>query len=187
MSELIRTFIAFDVEEEAVLRRITSVQRMLAETGADLRLVNPKNIHITVRFLGEISPQMVDRVYQEMMKVSFSAFKVELKGLGAFPNLHHARVVWTGIGRGAEELTSIFDQLEPNLRRLGFKPDRRGFSPHLTIARVRTRRAKDALARCIMDLSDYEFGIVSARCLRLKKSVLTPRGPIYSTLKEVCR
>jgi 2'-5' RNA ligase len=187
MSELVRTFIAFDVEEEAVLRRITSVQRLLAETGADLRLVNPKNIHITVRFLGEVRPQMIDRVYQEMMKISFSAFEVELKGLGAFPNLRRARVVWTGIRRGAEELVSIFDQLEPNLRMLGLKPDRRGFSPHLTIARVRTGRARDALARRIRELSDYEFGVVSARCLRLKKSVLTPRGPIYSTLKEVCR
>jgi len=187
MSERVRAFIAFDIEEEDVLRKITSVQRMLVETGADLKLVDPANIHITIRFLGEIQPYMIEKVYRELTKVSFSSFEVELKGLGAFPNPRRARVVWVGIRKGAEELTSIFNQLEPNLRRLGFRPDHKGLSPHVTIARVRTGRARSVLANRIGEMLDYEFGVVTARCLRLKKSVLTPRGPVYSTLREVCR
>ena len=187
MSEMIRSFIAFDINNESVLRRFSEVQGTLLNTGADLKLVKPQNIHITMRFLGNISPSMVNSIHEEMKTLSFTSFDVEIKGLGAFPKLRYARVVWAGIRKGADELANIFNQLEPRLRGLGFRPDSKGFSPHLTIARVKTGRNKAELVRCVQDLTDYEFGVVRADCLRLKKSVLTPRGPIYSTLREVCR
>jgi len=76
--------------------------------------------------------------------------------------------------------------LEPRLRLLGFSPDPKGFSPHLTIARVKSGRNKAELAKFITENANYEFGIVRAQCLRLKRSDLTPKGPIYSTLKESC-
>jgi len=185
MSETIRSFIAFDINNEMVLKRLSEVQGMLINTGANLKLVNPQNIHVTMRFLGNISTPMVDPIHEEMKKVSFAPFDIELRGLGAFPSLRYARVVWAGIRKGADELRNVFDQLEPSLRRLGFKPDAKGFSPHLTIARVRTGRNKAELIRCVEDLTDYEFGIIKADYLRLKKSVLTPKGPIYTTLREV--
>lgn len=187
MAETIRSFVAFDIDNELVLKRFSDVQHTLTRTGANLKLVKPQNIHITMRFLGNITSHIVDSIYQEMEKVSFNPFDVEIRGLGAFPSLNYARVVWAGIQKGADELANVSNQLEPSLRRLGFKPDPKGFSPHLTIARVRTGRNKTALFQCIKDLADYEFGTVEAECLRLKKSVLTPKGPIYSTLKEVCR
>lgn len=187
MSGMIRSFIAFDVNNESMLRRFSEVQGTLLDTGANLKLVKPQNIHITMRFLGNIAPHMVNSIHEEMKTVSFTSFDVEIKGLGAFPKLRHARVVWAGIRKGADELKNIFDQLEPKLQGLGFRPDRKGFSPHLTIARVKTGRNKAELAGCVQDLAEYEFGVVRADCLRLKKSVLTPRGPIYSTLMEVCR
>jgi 2'-5' RNA ligase len=159
---------------------------MLANTGANLKLVKPQNIHLTIRFLGDISPAMVDAIYEEMKQLSFTPFTVELTGLGAFPKLNYPRVVWAGIRKGANELKNVFGQLEPRLRGLGFKPDNKGFSPHLTIARVRTGRNKDQLIKLIQELEDHEFGAVKAECVRLKKSDLTPKGPIYSTLREVC-
>jgi len=186
MSGTIRSFFSFDIEDQTIIRRLTEVQGMLTNTGADLKLVKPPNIHLTVRFLGDISPAMVDAIYEEMKQVSFAPFEVELRGLGAFPKLSYPRVVWAGIKKGAEELTDVFEQLEPRLRGLGFKPDNKGFSPHLTIARVRTGRNKAQLIKLIQELEDNEFGAVKAKCLRLKKSVLTPKGPIYTTLREVC-
>jgi 2'-5' RNA ligase len=186
MSQKIRSFIAFDINNESVLRRFSEVQGTLLNTGADLKLVKPQNIHVTVRFLGNISLHTADLIHEEMKKLTFTSFDVEIKGLGAFPSLRHSRVVWAGIRKGADELVNIFNQLEPCLRGLSFRPDPKGFSPHLTIARVKTGRSKSELVRCINDLADYEFGVVKADCLRLKKSVLTPRGPIYSTLREVC-
>lgn len=186
MPEMIRSFISFDIDNKSVLRKLSEAQDKLVDTGADLKLVKPQNIHITMRFLGDIHPTMVDAVHEEMKSVSFTPFDVELRGLGVFPNMKYLRVVWAGIRKGADELGNVFDQLEPRLRKLGFKPDLKGFSPHLTIARVRTGRNKAELSRCVEELADYEFGVLRADCLRLKKSVLTPKGPIYSTLKEVC-
>jgi len=186
MSETVRSFIAFDIDNELVVRRLSEIQGMLVNTGANLKLVKPQNIHVTMRFLGNITLHMVDLIHEEMKQVSFTPFDIELKGLGAFPSLRYARVVWTGIRKGADELVNVFNQLEPRLRKLGFKPDRKGFSPHLTIARVRTGRHKAELVKCVEELADYEFGVIKADCLRLKKSVLTPKGPIYTTLREVC-
>jgi len=185
--EPIRSFMAFDIEEAEVLRNLSTVQNMLVETGADIRIVKPENIHITLRFLGDVSPSQVDTIHNEMEKVDFVPFDIKIKGLGAFPNLRHISVIWAGIHGGANELRQVFYQLEPRLQGLGFKPDLKGFSPHLTIARVRTARNRTELARRIGDLEDFEFGLVKAECLRLKKSVLTPRGPIYSVLRETCR
>ena len=185
MSETIRSFIAFDIDSELVLKRLSEVQNMLIKTGANLKLVKPQNIHVTMRFLGNISPPMVDSIHEEMKKISFTPFEIELKGLGAFPSLKYARVVWAGIRKGADELMDVFNQLESRIRRLGFKPDLKGFSPHLTIARVKTGRHKAELIKCVKDMADYAFGIIKADYLRLKKSVLTPKGPIYTTLREV--
>lgn len=185
--ELVRSFIAFDIEEPNVIESLSKVQSALLETGADLRIVKPENIHITVRFLGEIPSTMIDKIYGEMNKVVFSQFDIEIKGLGAFPNVRHVNVIWAGIRRGANELRNIYYQLEPNLQRLGLRPDDKGFSPHLTIARVKSGRKRDELTKFIRDFENYDFGIVKARCLRLKRSILTPQGPIYSTLREVCR
>jgi 2'-5' RNA ligase len=186
MQEQIRSFIAFDLNSEQVLKRLTEAQAMLVRTGADLKAVEPQNIHVTMRFLGNIAPETVDRVHEEMKKVHFDPFDTKLHGLGVFPDLRYPRVCWAGITEGADQLRSIFTQLEPRLRGLGFAADPKGFSPHLTIARVRSGRNKAELATCIEENADYDFGVIRADCLRLKKSDLTPRGPIYSTLREVC-
>lgn len=186
MSGTIRAFFSFDIEDQTIIRRLTQVQGRLLSSRADLKNVKPQNIHLTIRFLGDISPAMVDAIHEEMKQLSFSPFTIELNGLGAFPKLIYPRVVWAGIRQGADELRKVFSQLEPRLRGLGFKPDNKGFSPHLTIARVRTGRNKAELVKRIQELENYEFGAVKAECLRLKKSDLTPRGPIYSTLREVC-
>jgi 2'-5' RNA ligase len=184
MSETVRSFIAFDIDNPQVLQQLGEAQDILTKTGADLSLVKPQNIHITLRFLGDITLGIVEKINKEMQSVVFKPFDVEIKGVGAFPNVKYARVVWAGIQQGVDELRAVFDQLEPRLRQLGFAPDSKGFSPHLTIARVRSGRSKQALVGCVNELVAYEFGKVHADCLRLKKSVLTPQGPIYSTLKE---
>jgi 2'-5' RNA ligase len=186
MPEMIRSFIAFDMDSESILKRITEVQNLIVKTGADLKLVEPKNIHITVRFLGNITAPMVEKIYEEMKKVQFTPFNVKIQGVGAFPNFRYPRVVWAGITEGADQLRNIFNQLEPRLRGLEFAPDHKGFSPHLTIARVKSGRNKAELVKCLTENASYEFGVVHAACLRLKRSDLTPKGPIYSTLKEFC-
>jgi len=186
MPESVRSFLAFDLENETVQKRLAAVQSPLVQTGADLKLVEPQNIHMTIRFLGDITPTMVERVFEEMQKVQFAPFDVRISGLGVFPDLRYPRVVWTGITEGADQLKNIFSQLEPRLRGLGFTPDSKGFSPHLTIARVKSGKNKAQLSEFVTKNASYDFGTLKAECLRLKKSDLTPKGPIYSTLKEFC-
>jgi 2'-5' RNA ligase len=181
----IRAFFSLDIEDQAIMRKLTKIQGMLVNTGVNLKIVKPQNIHLTIRFLGNISPSIVDAIHQEMKQLSFTTFEIELVGLGVFPKLTHPRIVWVGIRKGADQLKDVFEQLEPRLMGLGFKPDRKGFSPHLTIARLKGGRNKSQLIKLILEMENYEFGIVKAKCLRLKKSGLTSRGPIYSTLKEV--
>ena len=186
MSESIRSFLAFDLENETVRKKLAAAQNLLVQTGADLKLVEPQNIHMTIRFLSDITPDMVEKVFEEMKKTQFAPFDAQINGLGAFPDLRYPRVVWAGIIEGADQLKNIFNQLEPRLRLLGFTPDPKGFNPHLTIARVKSGKNKTQLSEFITKNASYDFGTVNAKCLRLKKSDLTPKGPVYSTLKEYC-
>ena len=148
-------------------------------------MVKPENIHVTLRFLGEIQPAMIEKVSKEIDKISFSPFDLELSGVGVFPNMRRINVIWVGIKKGLKETESVFDQVENRLTKLGFKSDRKKFSPHITISRVRTGRNKEALSSRVLELKDIEFRVFIVDTLRLMKSVLTPKGPIYSTLHEV--
>jgi 2'-5' RNA ligase len=186
MPESIRSFIAFDIESEAVRKGLADIQNLLVQTGADLKLVEPQNIHITVRFLGDITPATTEKIFAEMQQAQFASFNVQIKGLGAFPDLRYPRVIWAGITEGADQLKTIFNQLEPRLRNLGFTPDPKGFNPHLTIARVKTGRKKAQLSDFVAKNANYDFGAIKAECLRLKRSDLTQREPVYSTLKQYC-
>ena len=183
--ELVRSFIAVELGDGDILTKLTSLQRTLIQTGADLKIVEPQNIHVTLRFLGEIPASLVESVCEAMRQIKFQPFDLELEGLGCFPDYHRPNVVWVGITRGEVELRSIFNQLEPSLRRLGFPPDRKGFSPHLTIARVRSGRDRQKLVESVEALKDQTIGSITVSRVKLKKSVLTPKGPIYSTLYEV--
>jgi len=186
MSERVRAFLAFDLDNETVQKRLTNAQKLAIQTGADLKLVEPQNIHITIRFLGDITLNMAEKIHVEMQKIQFTPFTVHIQGLGVFPSLNYPRVLWAGITEGAEQLKNVFTQLEPKLQSLGFAPDPKGFSPHLTIARVRSTRNKPQLVEYVTKNARYDCGTVDAKCLRLKRSELSPRGPIYSTLKEYC-
>jgi 2'-5' RNA ligase len=186
MSEKIRAFVAFDLANDSVVNRIAAAQKMIIQTNADVKLVEPKNIHITVRFLGEVAPDMVDKIHEAMKNIKYTPFNIQLTGMGVFPTINYPRVVWAGITDGAQQLKSIFEQLEPQLHDLGFKPEPEGFTPHLTIARVRSGANKQRLVDLVQRQENYDFGNIRGDCLRLKKSVLSPKGPAYTTIKEVC-
>lgn len=180
----VRCFISIDVEDEEILSRILKAQRALEGSGADLKLVEPQNIHVTLKFLGEVGEGKLEEVVEALKAVEFEPFRIALRGLGAFPSPGRPRVVWIGVAEGAEETSSIYLQLEDKLAKLGFPKEGRGFTPHLTIARVKSGRGREGLLKVLQALKDEEFGRMPVKGVRLKKSVLTPRGPIYSTLFE---
>ncbi len=183
--ERIRTFIAVDIEGE-LSEKLSRLAESLAATGADVKIVEKENFHITIRFLGNIPIDYVDKI-EEIMKKAVEGVrphKIRLKGIGAFPNESRPRVVWVGV-EGDEELRKMFEKIEKELRKMGFKPETKGFTAHVTLARVRSGRGRDALVKWIQDMKDIDLGEFEVKNIRLKKSTLTPKGPIYETLREV--
>jgi len=182
--ERIRSFVAVDLDDANIRDRIVSAQQGLEQTRASLKIVEPGIMHLTLRFLGEIPQSTVEHVKEAMNDLRFHPFEVEFSGLGAFPNIRRISVVWVGITQGAEQLNDIFHQLEPKFRQIGLPPDNKGFSPHMTIARVRTGLNKEALTKYVEEMKEQEFGRMPVNSVRLKKSTLTPKGPIYTTIHE---
>ncbi|MEB3852152.1 MAG: RNA 2',3'-cyclic phosphodiesterase [Desulfurococcales archaeon] len=182
-----RVFIAVDVEEPLLVSRLSRLIDAVASTGVPLKAVEPENLHITIRFIGEVPEGLAGEIAREVIgRLEFPEFEVELRGLGAFPGPYRPRVVWVGVSEGAEWLSKIRGQVEEGLRRLGVPPERGGkeFHPHVTLARVKGSRNIQALARLIAEYGDYTVGRMRVASVRLKKSTLTPRGPIYETLAE---
>jgi 2'-5' RNA ligase len=180
-----RSFISIDIDDKNILRRIVEAQQMISKNDFDLKLVKPENIHITLKFLGKVHTNLIDSVCEQMKNIKFSPFDIELTGLGAFPSMHRIRVIWIGIEKGVKELEHNFKQLQDRLKNIGFQPDKKGFTPHITLARVRSGRNREKLVKIINSQQEKRFGIMQGNQIRLKKSVLTSKGPIYSTIYEI--
>jgi len=178
----VRCFIAVEVDDPRTLDGIAGAQSILEATGADLKPVERENIHLTMKFLGDVREGLLPEVAKVVSETSFSPFRMSLRGVGVFPNHRRPRVVWAGVDGGVEELTAIFRDLEPRLVELDFRPESRPFSPHITIARVRSGRNRDRLIEEVIALEGRDFGVFEVGHVKLKKSVLTPSGPIYTDL-----
>ncbi len=183
--EKIRSFIAIEITNETVKTDILRFQKTILDTNADLKLVKIENIHITLRFLGDITTTMVEKISKELNKIQFQPFEVEFRDVGVFPNLKRINVVWIGIKKGVTELTDLYNKIESRLNTIGFRPETRGFRPHITVARVRSTRNKNKLTKTIIDMQNRVFGSLVVDSIQLKKSILMPKGPQYFILLEV--
>lgn len=182
---LLRSFIAIDIEEKDIIEKIIKIERILRETGAALKLVEPENLHITIKFLGEISEKEIPLIRNILEKHAklFNPFEIILEGIGAFPSISHPRVIWVGISENKDKLTSLANKISTDLEKAGFRREERAFHPHITIARV--KRQNSRLKKEIMQYRNSIFGRMIVSNIRLKKSTLTPQGPIYTTIFEV--
>lgn len=185
MSTVTRTFIAVDFDNPQVVERAREVQQRLAEAGAVAKNVEPQNLHITIWFLGELPKHRLDIILEEARKVFFKPFEVKVKGVGYFPGGSRVNVVWFGVEDPSNGLKNILDQLLERLGSRGFRYDERGFTPHLTIARVKYVKDKQRVLGLLRELRDIEIGSQSVGSFKVKKSTLTSRGPIYSDLLAV--
>ena len=179
-----RTFISIDVNDE-VLNSLKPVQEDLSDTGADLKLIKPQNIHMTLRFLGDVSESRLGVVEEAIEGIThFEPFEINLEGLGVFPEPSYIRVVWAGVSKGSDNLCDIKESLESDLSDHGFSKDDKDFTPHFTIARVKSGKAKDKLNAIVEEKSDEFFGSVDVDNVELRKSELTSEGPVYSTISK---
>lgn len=182
---MVRAFVGIDIDE-AVRQKLVAVQEQLQATGAQLKLVEPPNIHVTMKFLGEVPEDKVSAIAEALKRAAAGTgkFDIRVRGIGVFPNLRYIRVVWAGVAEGRDEVIGLHQKIDRELQPLGFRPDR-DFVPHLTIARIKTAKQKERLAAFIKEMTDSEFGVTGAQAVELKQSTLTPKGPIYSTLARI--
>ena len=174
-----RIFVAIEVSDQGVLNSISQVQ---AELNIKAKPVEIHNMHFTVQFLGEVSEEMVRKISSELSSLEFTPFSVSFVGVGVFPKPSSPRVIWIGTNEGADELEKLADIIRMKLLQLGFQPDKK-FKPHVTIFRVK-KKIED-ISNKLQKFSSYSFGSQLIAQIKLKKSTLTPNGPIYTDLLVV--
>ena len=181
----IRTFVAVDLEDPQIAAKIGEIQRGIEATDNGVKPVELENLHITLKFLGSVDEALVPEIARALEGPDVAPFRARLFGVGAFPRMSRPRVIWVGVEEGREELVRLMRWVDSRLRRLGFPREDREPHPHLTIARVKWLRDRESLKRVLSSLLSTDFGEIEVREIRLKKSTLTPKGPIYETLASI--
>jgi len=184
----LRLFIAVEIEDEGVLRKIIEFRDAVlacSRGSRGMKGVEDENIHITIRFIGEVPETLLSDIKACVERASrVPRFKVRVKGIGAFPNLSRPRVIWVAIEEGSEGLKELHRAIEPCIRSFA-KPERGEYIPHITVARVKGGIDRLCLAKVMEEFKNEDFGSFTVTNVRLKRSVLRPSGPIYSDLHKV--
>lgn len=160
------------------------------QTGLDrgfkgVSWVRPESIHLTLKFLGEIDDAKVRAVAAELKKApsGIGPFKVELEGVGCFPNGRAPRVVWAGIRQNAE-LARLQKSVEERLSSIGFEPEDRPFTPHLTLCRIKSAADGRTLGKLISEAVPEAKAAFTVSSFAFIKSVLKPSGAEYTPIQE---
>jgi 2'-5' RNA ligase len=184
---LLRTFIAVDIPpsiQKAIQQKTESLRQAL---GAPLvRWVNVNHIHLTLKFLGDVSPGQVDLLTQMLRTEADSAqaFEMQIGGLGSFPNLRRPRVLFIGIQAPAG-LEALYRGIESACRRLGYESEVRDFSPHLTLGRARdglSSSDQQRIRRALEETKVDALGVARVDSVYLYRSDLKPTGSVYTRL-----
>ncbi|WP_430515198.1 RNA 2',3'-cyclic phosphodiesterase [Pyrococcus woesei] len=176
-----RAFIAIDVNE-SVRDSLVRAQDYIGSKEAKIKFVERENFHITLKFLGEITEEQAEEIKKILEKIAkkYKKHEVNVKGIGVFPNPNYVRVIWAGI-KNDEIIKKIAKEIDEELAKLGFKKEN-NFVAHITIGRVKFVKDKLGLAMKLKELANEDFGSFVVEAIELKKSTLTPKGPIYETL-----
>ncbi len=182
MSELLRLFVAVTLPD-ALRQRLGRSQERLRASQADVSWVKPENIHLTLKFLGETDSKLLARIGPALQSVGreLPSFSLVLTGLGTFGG-RVPRVIWVGVAEGQERLTALADRVDAALGRVGIPRERRPFSAHATLGRVRSPRNAQALLDAVAVGRDEAFGGVGVEDFVLMQSQLSPHGSTYTVL-----
>lgn len=189
---MLRSFIAFDLEEEKTKKNIIDFIERLKLNQSRTKFVEPENLHMTLKFLDNISESLAPKIYHILKEEINGTFfkdktqKFVLKGTGQFKNYS---ILWIKLVGDISFLQSIKNQVEELLEnKFEIKKDNRiDFKPHMTIGRLKKKQINyktfNSFKTLIKENKDTEFGLFHIDKVKLKKSVLTPKGPIYSDLE----
>ncbi len=187
--EQIRSFIAIELPGE-LKQKLGELENKLKSGGQQgVKWVNPNSMHLTLKFLGNINVDKTGEITAAIKEstAGVSPFNLKVEALGAFPNLRRVQVVWVGLSGEIDTLGRLQQQLERNLEKLGFSPESRAFTPHLTLGRVNNRVSPDerqGLGRRIAGM-EFKAGAFRVDAITLMRSQLTRQGAIYNRISSV--
>ena len=178
----VRAFLAIDLDDD-LKPKIHKLIKEFKQTDARIKYVELSNLHLTLKFFGEIDTDGLELLEEKIANVvsEFEPFDIKIKNCGAFPNNNHIKVIWVGIEDDAI-IRDLHDKLDKEFTRLGFDKDKK-FSTHLTIGRMKAAKNKNKVKSTIEEFEDIEIGEMKVNKISLKKSTLKPSGPIYEDLK----
>jgi 2'-5' RNA ligase len=148
-----------------------------------VKWVEPENLHITLLFLGEVAQREtldICRIAQKAV-AAMPAFPISVAGAGCFPNIRRPRTLWVGVGEGQKEVVAVHDAIEqPLLDQGNYRRETRGYTPHVTLGRVRGERENDELTKALTKHKSWSAGEVTVKEVQIMTSNLTSDGPIYT-------
>ncbi|MEW6482959.1 MAG: RNA 2',3'-cyclic phosphodiesterase [bacterium] len=176
-----RLFIAIELEErikDAISLAIKEIKIPLKP-----KWVNPANCHITLKFLGEVEKERLSKILDVLKDeaLKHKPFTISFGSIGAFPREDYPRVIWIGIEKGFDSLSLIANSLEDSLFKIGFPKEKRPFSAHLTLARIKSPQKTNLLSPYLS--KRFIIDEMSVKEIMLIESKLTPKGPIYTDLQ----
>jgi 2'-5' RNA ligase len=183
---MIRAFLAIELPD-ALRPGLAQVQGELKRSHADVRWVQVGNIHLTLKFFGNVPEDEIDALALAARQAAAESAPLQLQatGVGAFPSPLSPRVVWLGLGGDVLPLTQLFYRLEKAFTTLGYLPEGRAFNPHLTLGRVKSPANRDRLARMLAKMPPLDWPPFAVKELILFQSVLSPQGSKYTPLRVI--
>ena len=186
MADKIRTFIALPLSE-GVQEALGRLQEDLRGGGLSARWVTPASVHLTLRFIGDIPHADVEPIASAMAAAAAGCrpLRLRVRGMGVFPGIRKARVLWVGLGGETEALFGLQQRLETELAAVGLTPETRRFRAHLTVARFKDRPEPGRIVDLLDRFSEFTAEPFSASELVLFSSRLTPQGAVHTRIKEI--
>jgi 2'-5' RNA ligase len=181
----IRAFIAVEIDSQTG-QKISELISILKKSNADVKWITDGQMHLTLKFLGNIDKDKVRGISEAISDISdnFNSFKIAFSKIGAFPSLNHPAVIWLGIDKGAESLKTLNEKIETALEKLGFEREKREFKPHLTLGRVRSDKNMPGFTKLLKETAFYLANDIQINKLTLFQSDLSPKGAIHSIILQ---
>lgn len=178
-----RLFIALELDDE-IRAEIFEEIKYLKSHFPKIRWVNPENLHITLKFLGDVEENDIEDICAAIDTVTENreGFSLEVVNLGCFPDMKYPRIVWAGCGEGSAYAADLVKALDDELKDLGFKPENHKYTPHITIGRVKQPSFAKGIETIISDAPRIEFGFLDISNITLFMSELKKTGPVYSPI-----
>lgn len=173
-----RLFVAVDLPND-----IKKQLNKICYGVSGVRWVTFEQMHLTLRFIGDADNRQFEAVQSALSQVEFRPFEMSLKGVGQFPPKGAARVIWAGV-EAPDELQKLAKRVNDVINEIGYKPEDRAFSPHITLARLKTPPAAETLRKFTMKNADFGTPTFKADQMTLYSSVLTPMGASHKTEAE---